>query len=176
LSVRESEVGTGLGVVGLGCVLLVGSSALAGLLVCGGVARSVWRGMPEVVVEEPLLPAPGTWQLDRPPEPVRRPRPVGPRPPRPPKPAPPPDPLAFDVESESLLVASIAVAGDPMLVLAIDAEGTAFPLPGELPRGRYALEVTFAGRAPFEAGAVTVLDASPQTVTCRSSLAICKVQ
>ena len=176
----RSSAGMGFGIAGVGCVLLGGFLGLSGVILCGGVGSSVWSRMPRVVEVSPPRPVSGTDPSPPEPEPVARPRPR----PRPrPKPAgtaqtpeSPDEPTIVAVEDEERIVASITVAGDAEQVVAVDGEGTAFPLPATLPRGTYDLQVAFAGSEPFGVGSLAVLDGTPQTVTCKQSLGLCRIR
>ena len=115
---------------------------------------------------EPVGPLPGA--MLTPVEPlVLQPAPVQPMPMAPPSigPAPSVGP-----------VATVSVSGDAASIVARAADGQRIQLPGAVPPGTYDLVVTFAGREPFAATTLLVLDASPRSVVCRSSLGICKVR
>ncbi|MCB9678680.1 MAG: hypothetical protein H6737_26495 [Alphaproteobacteria bacterium] len=178
MSARRSGAGTGFGIAGVGCVLLVGFLSLSAVLVCSGFGGAIWARMPRIVEVSPPRPVAGT---DPAPEPEARPISPRPRRPRPtgPKPKPPPepeDPMIVEVESDTLIVAEVSLAGDASEVFAVTPDGTAYPLPAALPRGTYDLQVSFAGRAPFVAGSIAILDGTAKAVTCRESLGICKVR
>lgn len=72
--------------------------------------------------------------------------------------------------------ARVSLSGDAVSVVAVSAQGPRVALPGSVPPGTYDVVVTFAGREPFSAGSLLVLDAGPRSVTCRSSLGICKIR
>jgi len=182
MSTRRSGAGTGCGLAGVGCFLLVGFAGLSGVLICGGVGQGIWARIPRVIEVAPPRFVPGTDPAQPAPEPAPvkpRPRRVRP-PPRPVPPAPefenPDDPPFIAVEADTLIVAEVTVSGDAAEVVALGADGTAFPLPSSLPRGTYDLQVRFDGGEPFIAGSIAVLDGADRSVTCRESLGICKVR
>lgn len=65
----------------------------------------------------------------------------------------------------------MGISGDAEVVLIDGAQR--YPLPSSVPQGRYAIEATFPGRAPFEAGKITVLQGEPLTVVCLERLGLC---
>jgi hypothetical protein len=85
---------------------------------------------------------------------------------------PVPEPMAVP----SGPMAMVSLTGDAVSVVARPATGPSFRLPGRVPPGTYDVVVTFAGREPFSAGSLLVLDAGPRSVTCRASLGICKIR
>ncbi|MEZ4323073.1 MAG: hypothetical protein R3F61_36740 [Myxococcota bacterium] len=177
MTTRRAGAGTGFGIAGVGCVLLVGFLSLSAVLVCSGLGGAIWARIPKVVEVAPPRPVSGTDPAPEPepePRPVRAPRP--PRVPKPPRPEPEGPPLIVDVEADIRIVAEVGLAGDATEVLAVSPDGTAYPLPATLPRGTYDLDVSFGGAPHFMAGTLTLLDGTPHTVTCRESLGICKVR
>ena len=95
---------------------------------------------------------------------------VAPEPDRPPRPPPSP---ARRTSSDR---ATVSVEGDASQVT-LTSGGAGIPVPGPVPPGSYEIRATFPGRGgPFPVDDVTLAAGQTYRVTCRSSLALCRVE
>lgn len=105
--------------------------------------------------EEDGAPVDAPQEAPEPPPPPPEPRETAPAP------SPPPAPKGAPVKTK----------GDGQVVL-IGGSGR-FPVPGNVPPGRYDIEVTFDGASPVRSGKVDV-GADGATVQCNADMGICR--
>ena len=121
------------------------------------VPEPVPEAVPELVVPEPVAPAPVV------PEPAPAPAPrVAPVPDPVPEPEPVPEPT---------IAGRVTVEGDGAVVLV--GASARYPVPGPVPAGEYAIEVSFGGATPVRTGKVTVGDRGA-VIRCNPALGLCR--